>query len=157
MMQESIQFKFEFQSEFWDQPPIIDICIDQTLLWSGPVNLKKQTIEFTHTLECGQAHTIAIRRYNKTDDQCVILSNRQRQDQYLIINQVIIDAVDIQNLVGHRSWYEPEYPELWAQQQQAQGIELESKVIGETWLGHNGTWYFQFTSPFYQYVIDQFR
>lgn len=145
------------QAEFWDQPPYVDISIDQVPLWTGPVNLKNQTIKFAHTLECNQLHTITIRRYNKTDDQCVILNNGQRQDQYLIINQVIIDEIDIQNLIWHRSWYEPEYPELWAREQQAQGIKLEPKVIGETWLGHNGSWHFQFTSPFYQYVINQFR
>lgn len=156
-MQENISFKFKFQSEFWDLPPMIDIVVDNELCWTGAIDQVIQTVEFKKSITYGNDHLINIRRYNKDDSQCKILDNGTRLDQYLIIKQLIIDNIDVQNLMWHRSWFEPEYPVLWQQEQQDLGIVLESKVIGETWLGHNGTWYFNFTSPFYQFVINQFR
>lgn len=156
-MQEHIQFEFGFLAEYWDLPPMIDISINNVLVWTGPVGSKNARVLVEHTLDYNQEHLLAIRRYNKTDNQCVILNDGTCKDQHLIIKQVIIDNIDIQNLVWHRSWYEPEYPLAWKQEQELQGVVLESHVPGETWFGHNGTWYFQFTSPFYQYVINQFR
>jgi hypothetical protein len=155
-MQEQINFKFNLTSEYWDLPPKLDISINDQLYWSGAVTEKNQTIEFWANLELHQSHLIAINRYNKFDNQCQISEDGSRQDQYVIINQVIIDNIDIQNLIWHNSWFEPSYPEPWADQQLKQGIVLEEKIPGETWFGHNGLWYFQFTSPFYQFVINQF-
>lgn len=156
-MTETIKFQFAFVSEFWDLPPSVEIYIDQDLVYQGLVDNKKQTIEFSKTLELGCPHTISLHRGNKLPGQCVLLSDGSRKDQYLIIEQVKIDNIDIQNLIWHSCWYEPAYPKQWQDEQLAKGHSLESKITGETWLGHNGVWKFEFTSPFYQFVIDQFR
>jgi len=87
----------------------------------------------------------------------VIDNNGSRFDQYVILNQVCIDGIDVQNLIWHRSWFEPIYSTVWKQQQIDAGVALEEKIIGETWLSHNGTWKFEFFSPFYKFIISQFE
>jgi hypothetical protein len=86
-MQEHIQFEFGFQSEYWDLPPKIDIFINNVLVWSGAVESKNARVLVNHTLDYNQEHLLAIRRYNKTDNQCVILNDGTCKDQYLIINK----------------------------------------------------------------------
>jgi hypothetical protein len=156
-MKENIKFEFELTAEFWDLPPIIDIRINQLLIQTHVVNQKKYNICFFHSLDLGEKYELSIYRYNKDDSQCVIDSNGLTKDQYLIIDKIKIDNVDIQNLIDDRSWYKPEYPVEWAKQQIERGHKLEDTVPGELWLSHNGTWYFNFTSPFYQYIINQFK
>ena len=120
------------------------------------MNKKFYTVEETVELELNMPHVLQIHRYNKSDDQCVTIEGHKK-DQYVIIDNVIIDGIDVQNLIWSRGWYEPEYPVLWASEQAQAGIELETKVLGETWLAHNGIWNFVFSSPFYKFVISQFE
>lgn len=155
-MKEKIKFNFNVTSEFWDLPPKIDILVNQDIIWSGPVDSPRQDIVVFHELTLGQDYVLSIRRYNKDNTQCKVSEDGSIKDQYLILNSVKIDDIDIQNLIWHNSWFEPIYPTEWALQQQQQGIILEDKVPGETWLSHNGTWYFKFSSPFYKFVINQF-
>lgn len=156
-MTETIRFQMYIKSEHWDRYPMIDISVDGVITCQKTLDQSYQIIEFDCVLNLDRQHTLSIKRYNKSDDQCMIMPDATRKDQYIIIDKVIIDGIDIQNLVWHRSWFEPDYPEPWAQQQKKSGIELASKIIGETWLSHNGTWFFEFTSPFYKFVISQFE
>jgi hypothetical protein len=50
--------------------------------------------------------------------------------------------------------YTPEYPEPWATQQRQQGMELPETFKNTTQMGHNGTWTFKFTSPFYMWLLE---
>lgn len=156
-MKERIRFQFDFIAEFWDLAPCVQIQIDDHVAWSGSITTKKSTVEFWHELEFNVPHSIVLQRSNKTPDQCRLLEDGSCLDQYVILNGVIIDDINIQNLIWHRSWYEPDYPKQWQQEQEASGVVLETQVVGETWLSHNGTWHFEFTSPFYQFVINQFQ
>ena len=147
-------------SEYWDQPGTVQVLIDQHSYWQGSITgtyCDPDVIRFPVTLGCDQSHRLEIRRSNKTPDQCRVDLNGQLQDQMLRLFTVCIDGIKIQNKVWHESWFEPDYHEEWAQQQKSQGIELEHKVIGETWWGHNGTWKFDFSSPFYRFLINEFK
>ena len=146
-MQEKIEFRITLSSEFWDKQPTADIYIDDQLKFSDSVP-GSQTIIFDHNLNFGP-HQLKIVRANKTNDQC-----QDGKDQKLNLVSVVIDGVNIRNIIWHYSWYEPKYPQPWALLQQKQGIQLESRIFGETTFGHNGTWYLNFTSPFYRYVMD---
>jgi len=156
-MTENIKFEFYFTAEFWDLLPKIDIFVNHLLEGTYHVDKNKYYVCFFKKLDLNQSHLLSIKRYNKNDSQCTVESDGTKKDQYIIIDRVVIDGIDIQNLIWDRSWYEPEYPEVWKQQQISSGIELETSVPGEVWLSHNGIWYFKFRSPFYQFVIDQFR
>jgi hypothetical protein len=154
-MHECIKVKIVLTAEFWDLFPMIDLIIDGITVSQHIIDQKKYTIEDTVDLAMDQPHLLQIRRKNKSDDQCMIVDG-EKKDQYVIIDEVVIDGIDVQNLIWDRCWYEPEYPEIWADQQKKAGVVLESKVIGETWLSHNGIWNFEFSSPFYKFVIRQF-
>lgn len=146
-MQEKIQFHLTMSADYWDKKPTAEIYVDNELKYSDFIS-GQQTITFDHTLDFGN-HQLKIVRGNKTDDQCI-----NGQDQKLNLLSVAIDGVNIRNIIWHYSWYEPKYPQPWALLQQKQGIQLESKIFGETTFGHNGTWYLNFTSPFYRYIMD---
>ena len=95
-MKEKLNFKFKLTSEYWDLPPKLDILIDNKLQWSGPILEKQKTVDFWVDLEVGKSYHLAVHRFNKLDGQCKVLNNGSRQDQYVIIDQLIIDNVDIQ-------------------------------------------------------------
>lgn len=155
-MKERINFSIEFISEFWDKAPMVDISIDHVLQISSTLDQSIQTLSFDSDVDFGSNHVLSINRYNKDIDQCRINPDGSRQDQFCIIKKICIDGIDIQNLIWDRGWFEPNYPEPWAQSQRDAGIILEPKVLGQTWLSHNGTWFFEFTSPFYKFLISQF-
>ena len=69
------------------------------------------------------------------------------------INKIEIDEIDIGALV-FEGIYRPEYPEPWAAQQTQQGIELPDTIKNSPSMGHNGTWTFSFTSPFYMWLLE---
>lgn len=156
VIKEKIKFEIDFTSQYWDQPPMVDLSIDDDLMASVSLVDQQQLVTFYADLDAGK-HRLRIKRYNKTADQCKFLEDGSLADQYAIINRIIIDGIDIQNLIQHRGWYEPIYPTEWADQQIQRGVVLEKQVIGESWLSHNGTWYFDFSSPFYKFVISQFE
>ena len=151
--QETIQFKLEFLSVFWDQPPGTTILIDDEIKFDGLIKNPTTIISFDHLLNFGQ-HQLSIRRYNKTGNQVRINDSGQLEDQMLSIKKITIDNINIRNIIWCKSYNEPEYPELWASQQRAKGINLEKFILGETNFGHNCTWRLEFTSPFYQFIFD---
>jgi hypothetical protein len=78
-------------------------------------------------------------------------------DQFVKINSIIIDGVNIRDILWTDSFNIPEYPEPWATQQREQGIQLEERVLGQTELSHNCEWHLPFTSPFYEFVMKHVR
>ena len=64
-----------------------------------------------------------------------------------------IDEIDIGGLV-YEGVYKPEYPEQWATQQTKAGNKLPETLKNVTQMGHNGTWTFSFTSPFYMWLLE---
>lgn len=156
IMVERIKIKIDLIAEFWDKFPMIDIILDDRMISQHIIDKKLYTIENIVELDLDQDHILQIRRYNKSDDQCVTI-NDEKKDQYVILDRLSIDDIDVQNLIWNRSWYEPVYPEIWKKEQESEGLSLEDRVIGEIWWSHNGMWNFKFYSPFYKFVISQFR
>lgn len=150
MKTEKINFSIKLRPEFWDKPPTAQVYLDNEIKFNGVID-KPTVISFNSIMTFG-THQLKIERGNKTNDQCV-----DDKDQKLHLDEVSIDDINIRNIVWHYSWYEPKYPQPWALLQQKQGITLETKVIGETTFGHNGAWYLNFTSPFYNHLIDWMR
>ena len=146
--QENILFEIELSSIFWDQPPRAKILVNNECKFDGDVDQSTQIIKFYHELEFGKPQQLIIDRYNKTQSQC-----QGEKDQIMRISKIFIDGIDINNFILSRATFCPVYPEPWVSQQVAQGIQLETTLLGETYLGHNGQWCFAFTSPFWQFLI----
>lgn len=150
---EKILFEISLISDYWKDPPSLKITIDEAEKFQGLIINESTVIKFTHDLAFGD-HTLQMRRTGKTNQQIRKNENGEIEGQDLKINYIKIDGVNIRNIIWTNSYYEPEYPEPWASQQRALGIELESHVLGETWLSHNGVWNLKFTSPFYRFLMD---
>lgn len=146
-MIETIKFEIVFDSQFDNIPPSAEVYVDNELKWTGLIDSKSYAVEFAHTLDFSVDHQLSIKRGNKSQQH-------NGQDQLLTLTKLKIDGVDIRNIVWSQSWNEPQYPEPWASQQRAQGVELEERVIAETCWGHNGTWRLNFTSPFYRFIMN---
>lgn len=151
---ELIQFQIKLSSVYWDQPPGVQVLVNGVQKYDGVV-LGVSEIVFTHKLELGKTQVLTIHRYNKTADQCVQLITGELQDQILTIEQIVIDGHNMRDIICSSSQFCPDYPQLWSAQQRAMGVELETNIIGETILGHNGEWRLEFTSPFWEYLCNK--
>jgi hypothetical protein len=69
------------------------------------------------------------------------------------IKSIEIDEIDLGALV-YEGTYTPDYPEPWATQQRESGADLQESFKNVTRMGHNGTWQFKFTSPFYMWLLE---
>lgn len=118
--------------------PKIAVYIDDVL---------KDGTTFEHSLDFGN-HVLRIVHSGKTNST---------PNQHVIINSITIDGIGIRDMVWTDSVCIPQYLEPWASEQRARGIELEERVIGETFLGHNCEWQLPFTSPFYECVMNHVR
>lgn len=152
--QEKIWFTFWFTSFYWDRPPHIKILIDDVLLHESDVVESSCKIELQTTLTFSP-HRLTVIRGGKTPDQTRMLPDGSYETQYLTLDKLEIDRINVRNLIWHDSKYFPIYPEPWATEQRNAGHEVASEITGELFFGHNGTWQFDFASPFYQYLVDR--
>jgi len=141
----------------WDRPPHAEILINDKSHFKGDITGtedKPQLIEFEQTADEGKDYELIIKRSGKDKGQSVVNDKGDiLKDQLLHIKSMEIDEIDIGALV-YEGVYTPEYPELWAKQQQEAGIELRESFKNVTIMGHNGEWRFKFTSPFYMWLLE---
>lgn len=150
---ENIVFDIILNATYWDRPPELEVLIDNKSVGQYTIDQPEFHIRFKQVMSFDQTHTLELKRSGKTNDQTQILTNGILKTQMLHIKTIKIDNIDLRNLVWSRSVFTPEYPEPWASEQQSQGVELEEQVIGEMYLGHNGAWRFEFTSPIYKFLV----
>ena len=150
---ETITFELHLLSEFWNTPPLATITLDGCEYFNGPVPAGSTVVKFTHACEFGKSHRLTLDRQGKTDSEVQVNSDGTRSEQYLTIEKIKIDGVDIRNIIWTYGVNVPEYPEPWASEYVTAGNILEKEVIGATKFGHNGIWYLDFTSPFYIYIM----
>lgn len=145
LSQELIKFQIDVSCQYNEIPPELSVYISQQCKFDQTITQPAQVIKFDHLLHFGQTYHLTLVRSGKSDVD---------PTQMLIIDRVIIDGINVQNLIWNHSYYEPQYPEIWYQQQVSQGQPPELRVPGETWLGHNGTWNLPFGSPFWRHQIE---
>ena len=156
MATEKLKFKIELYSTFWDKLPIAKILVNNKSYFNNTINSTKEKptiIEFEHSCEEGKQHNLVIDRSGKDDKQTILTDGKITKDQLLHIKSIEIDEIELGNLV-FEGIYQPEYPEPWASQQAEAGIKLPKTLKNITKMGHNGTWAFTFTSPFYMWLLE---
>lgn len=154
-VQETIGFDLSFAAQFWNNPPCVDVWIDQVKIANLEID-RDQNFRFFQTCEFGQ-HELRLVRHGKTPRETRTGPNGDYETQTLALAGISIDGVNVKNIVWDRCEFFPEYPEPWATEQKKQNIQLESPVPRETVFGHNGIWVFRFRSPFYRFVVDCVR
>ena len=156
MATEKLKFKLELYATMWDKPPVANIKINEKSFFKEEIastNDKPTIIEFEHEFEENKSYNLIIDRSNKNKKQTVVEDEKIIKDQLLHIKSIEIDEIDIGALV-YEGVYKPEYPEPWATQQAEAGNKLPETLKNVTKMGHNGTWTFTFTSPFYMWLLE---
>jgi hypothetical protein len=151
---ENIFFDLILDAEFWNSPPVVDIFIDGEFIEQHTVDRNNYHIRFKKVMSFDSTHCLELKRSGKTDNETRFLPDGNIETQMLHIKTVKIDNINLRNLVWHMSTFQPTYPEPWASEQRAAGIELENNIQGEMYLGHNGVWRFEFTSPIYEFLVN---
>ena len=153
---ETLKFKLELYATMWDKPPIAEIKIGEKSYFKEEITSTKDKptlIEFEHECEENKSYDLVINRLGKTVDQTVVENEERVKDQLLHIKNIEIDQIDVGTLV-YEGVYKPEYPEPWASQQANAGNKLPITLKNVTEMGHNGTWTFGFSSPFYMWLLE---
>ncbi len=161
MATEKIKFKLELFATMWDLPPHVKILINDTVHFDGDINgteQKPDVISFEHELEEDQEYTLTIKRTGKVVEryQPQTVTNSKGKvclDQLLHIKGIEIDEIDIGSLV-YEGVYHPFYQEPWATEQREAGVNLPKSYKNVTHMGHDGEWRFKFSSPFYQWLLE---
>ena len=157
MATEKLKFKVELYATMWDKPPHVEILINDRTYFSGNITGQENDpnlIEFEHDAQEGTEYNLIIKRSGKSINQTVVNENGDiLKDQLLHIKNISIDEIDIGSLVFEGT-YSPEYPEPWASQQSKAGHDLPASFKNVTKMGHNGTWTFGFSSPFYMWLLE---
>tara|TARA_B100000579_G_scaffold419529_1_gene418221 strand:+ start:219 stop:701 length:483 start_codon:yes stop_codon:yes gene_type:complete len=157
MATENITFKLELFATMWDKPPVADILLNGTSHAKQEITgteEEPQIIEFKVDLEEGQGYDLVVSRSNKTDSQTIVNEKGDiLKDQMLHIKKIHIDEIDIGSLI-FEGVYKPEYPEPWATKSREKGLSLPETLKNSPIMGHNGTWTFKFSSPFYMWLLE---
>lgn len=166
MATEKLKFKLELYATMWDRPPHAEILVDGQSHFNGDITgteEKPDVIEFEHELEEGKEYDLIINRSGKTSlipgtkswqTQTVVNEKGDIvKDQVLNIKGIEIDEIEIGALV-YEGVYTPHYPEPWVSQQHKLGVQLPESIKNVTQIGHNGTWRFKFSSPFYMWLLE---
>lgn len=154
---ENIFFDVFLEATYWDKPPELKILVDGNTIGHYIIDRSDLHIRFRRVMSFDQLHVLELHRLGKTVDQTKIHPDGSIETQMLKIKTIKLDNIDLKNIILHTSEFEPIYPEPWASQQKALGIELEKKVPGEMYFGHNGVWKFEFTSPIYKFLVNWVR
>ena len=156
MATEKLKFKLELYATMWDKPPVADIKINEKSYFNKEITGtedKPTIVEFEHEFEENKPYNLIIDRSGKNENQTIVENEKIVKDQLLHIKSIEIDEIDIGALV-YEGVYKPEYPEQWATQQAEAGNKLPETLKNVTQMGHNGTWTFSFTSPFYMWLLE---
>jgi len=152
METENIKFEFTFKSEYWNNPPFIEINIDDNKLFSGFIERHNEVLSLNAKLSFTN-HELTIVRKGKTDAETKELKDGSYITQNLILEQLKIDNINLRNFLWHYSYFEPVYSESYA----SENNNLEKVIKGELFFGHNGKWTYCFQSPHYLDVVNKVR
>lgn len=145
----------------WDRPPHAEILINDEVHFKGDITgteEKPDLIEFEHEFPEGDDYKLIIKRSGKVIEgvQPQTVVNHKGKvflDQLLHIKGMEIDEIDIGSLV-YEGVYFPKYEAKWISQQRDAGIDLPKSYKNVTNMGHDGEWKLTFSSPFYQWLLE---
>ena len=157
MATEKLKFKLQLYSTHWNKKPIVDVKINDKSYFKNEITGTKENptlIEFEQECEEGKDYQLILDRSNKDKRQTIVNEKGDiLHDQLLHIKSIEIDEIDLGALL-FEGVYRPNYPEPWATQQREAGHNIPETLKNSIDLGHNGTWTFTFTSPFYMRLLE---
>jgi hypothetical protein len=143
---EIIEFDFMFWSDYWRNPPEVEISIDGNVYANQFLSAKFNGINFKTKLDFAP-HILQIKRTGKTVHESRLV-NGDWESQTAILHSLEVDKINLRNILWSRSTFTPVYDV---------GQSGEEVVKGECNFSYNGTWELKFNSPVYQFVVDCVR
>lgn len=134
------------KSVWWQQPPRIRVMIAQQEVFAGALD-QDRVVNFEKDLPPGN-HALTVDFHSKTDADTDTVNN---QDTAVIIDSIVFNDIKSERFVW-QGRYCPEYPEIWYQQQCESGNQPETELRYHTYLGWNGTWSLEFTTPIFTWI-----
>ena len=123
---ETLRFNIKLDTDYQSTAPAV------TVMFNGKTQFDHQITDQTEVQfrgEIQERNSLVIDRQNKPDNE--------KQDLFII--SISVDSIDLRNLIWSRSIF----------------THLDGRqVVGETWLGLNGTWQLQFNGPFWKHMMD---
>jgi hypothetical protein len=119
--------------------PEITVCVDHCPVFNNHGQTMNAPVIIQQELAPG-SHVLTLDFHNKCYEEC--LSGNDMA--------VIIQSVQFQYLPDDfksYSWYRPNYPQPWAQQNPGQPDKIHSN-----YLGWNGRWGLEFETPIYAWI-----
>lgn len=143
-------YTFEFDFEDFFGPPQIRIGIDDYIYYDGTV---KGTIDIELNLVDGD-HVLWIQHYGKD-----ITWTTKEHDNHVLIRRISFDGVDLDQIdyrpITHRGKFYPEYESSYQESCRQRNINLPEFISPNHYLGHNGTWRLEFSTPELLWIIKQ--
>jgi len=152
---EKYLFVLELYSTYWDKKPIVEISLNNEHKIKQEIKdayNKPTVIQFEHICQNNTNYRLEINRSNKDDSQTVVSNNQITKDQILHIKSISIDHIDLNTLL-YKGIYKPQYPQQWLREQINHDIIVPEIIPKCLDLGHNGTWSFEFSAPFYDWWL----
>jgi hypothetical protein len=146
--------KFYLTAEYWENPPTIQIILNNHCLYDAEVK-KDDFIELKYSTDilCNE-NNLVIRRYGKTiDDTQIDDNNKIIKDSIIHISKVEINEIDLGNIIYNIPFF-PCYPEPWASEQNDLGNHLPDTIKPCTDLCHNGNWHLSWYEPFHIWYLE---
>lgn len=139
-----LNIKLTLQPIWHNDPPEIKIYIDDQCLEHLSLS-DKTDFEFSGKFSAN-THSLRIEFLNKQNSDTV-----DNKDKAVEIINVSFMNIESQKFIW-QGVYIPEYPEPWASEQLAQGIQLSKHLRYQTRLSWNGVWKLTFTVPIFTWI-----
>lgn len=129
---------------WWLNAPMVTIALDEEVRWSDQLR-HELDLDLSGSLSRGD-HVLHIELSGKTNSD-----TQGSRDM-----AVLIENIDFFGICDDRfKWqatYQPNYPEPWYSQQVAAGLVPQDVLQGCTYLGWNGTWRLEFSTPIFTWM-----
>lgn len=142
---ETLTFTIGLGGTFWKKCPAFSIWVDDTQYVSGVIDTNEiHNYEFTAELADDTVHYLKIRLENKDNKDTTVDANGNIiKDLLLNIKSIEIDGIELNTLKWTESQFIPD------------DRDNRPVLSGCVDLGWNGTYQFEFNSPFYLWLLEK--
>lgn len=138
---------------FFKRSPIVQLSLNEQQI-KVDFGQSEKVHKFVFDIDITKEnHQIKIVRSGKEDIDTLVENGEVVSDQIVHIDSVVVDDVDLSNLL-HLGKFYPKYPEPWASEQKAAGVQLPEIETYRQTLYHNGTWRLDFTMPIHIWFFN---
>lgn len=143
-----LNLTFTFDHHF--RIPNVAVGIDDVELYRGKVDT-----EFNFTVDLNDGpHRLWIEHYGKQ-----LHETNNNNDCHVHIRQIKFDGVDLDQLdycrLTHRGVFCPKYAESYIASCKESNVDLPEYISPNHYLGHNGVWHLDFSSPALLWIITE--